>query len=52
MDRTVELQLSVQDGQASDAELQAILRTLAAELASQSAEVTPVSPVAMGSMSL
>lgn len=41
MQNPLEFQLSVQDGQATDAELQLIMQTLAAELESQSAEVTP-----------
>ena len=44
MDTSIELLLSVQDEQASDEELQAILRTLAAELEGQSAEVVPIAP--------
>jgi len=57
MDDSIEFQLSVQDSQANAEELQAILRTLAAELESQSAVVesvaspdssTPDGTVAMG----
>ena len=42
MDSLIEFQLSVQDGQATDEELQGILRTLAAELENQSAVVESV----------
>ncbi|MBW4658886.1 MAG: hypothetical protein KME15_09435 [Drouetiella hepatica Uher 2000/2452] len=46
MNHPIEFQLSVQDEQATDEDLQLILRTLAAELESQSAEVMPVAPSA------
>lgn len=42
MDRLIEFQLSVRDEQATDEELQSILRTLAAELERQSATVDVV----------
>lgn len=42
MDSPIEFQLSVQDEQATDEELQSILRTLAAELENQSATVDVV----------
>lgn len=44
MDSPIEFQLSVQDEQATSEELQVILRTLAAELESQSAVVEVASP--------
>jgi hypothetical protein len=45
MNNSIEFQLAVQDEQATDDELQLVLRTLAAELEYQLAEVVPVAPM-------